>query len=237
MLRAGVITESNSASSRGPACTAGRQQVRAWPRHGRTPGCDQTRAVICHHPARVEALPTRLDGPILVQPTVHRDERGFFLESFRRDAFAELGIADDFVQDNHSRSGRGIVRGMHFQIGAGQAKLVQVARGEVVDVLVDIRKGSPTFGEWEVFALNDENLHLVYAPVGFAHGFCVTSEVADVVYKCSNYYDGEIERGIAFNDPDVGIEWPDMELIPSERDANAPFLRDVEDELPFVFQG
>jgi dTDP-4-dehydrorhamnose 3,5-epimerase len=168
---------------------------------------------------------------------IHRDERGFFLESFRRDAFAELGIADDFVQDNHSRSGRGIVRGMHFQIGAGQAKLVRVARGEVVDVLVDIRKGSPTFGQWEAFTVNDENLHQVYAPVGFAHGFCVTSDIADVVYRCSNYYDAEIERGIAFNDPDVGIEWPDIELIPSERDANAPLLRDVEGELPFVFQG
>jgi dTDP-4-dehydrorhamnose 3,5-epimerase len=185
----------------------------------------------------VKALPTRLDGPILVEHTLHRDERGFFLESFRRDAFTELGIADDFVQDNHSRSGKGIVRGMHFQIGAGQAKLVRVVRGEVVDVLVDIRKGSPTFGEWEAFTLNDENLRQVYAPVGFAHGFCVTSDVADVVYKCSNYYDDEIERGIAFNDPDVGIEWPDMELIPSERDANAPRLRDVEGELPFVFQG
>ncbi|MDX6606713.1 MAG: dTDP-4-dehydrorhamnose 3,5-epimerase [Solirubrobacterales bacterium] len=185
----------------------------------------------------MEALPTRLDGPILVQPAVHRDQRGFFLESFRRDAFAELGIDEDFVQDNHSRSGRGIVRGMHFQIGAGQAKLVRVARGEVLDVLVDIRKGSPTFGEWEAFTLNDENLRLLYAPVGFAHGFCVTSDVADVVYKCSNYYDSEIERGIAFNDPDVGIEWPDVELIASDRDANAPFLKDVESELPFVFQG
>jgi dTDP-4-dehydrorhamnose 3,5-epimerase len=185
----------------------------------------------------MEALPTRLDGPILVQPTVHRDERGFFLESFRRDAFADLGIADDFVQDNHSRSGRGIVRGMHFQIGAGQAKLVRVTRGEVLDVLVDIRKGSPTFGEWEAFTLNDENLHQLYAPIGFAHGFCVTSDVADVVYKCSGYYDESIERGIAYNDPDVGIEWPDIELIASDRDATAPLLKDVESELPFVYQG
>jgi dTDP-4-dehydrorhamnose 3,5-epimerase len=185
----------------------------------------------------MEALPIRLDGPILVQPTVHRDKRGFFSESFRRDAFAELGIDEDFVQDNHSRSGRGIVRGMHFQIGAGQAKLVRVARGEVLDVVVDIRKGSPTFGEWETFTLNDENLHLLYAPVGFAHGFCVTSDVADVVYKCSAYYDESIERGIAYNDPDVGIEWPDIELIASDRDANAPLLKDVESELPFVYQG
>jgi dTDP-4-dehydrorhamnose 3,5-epimerase len=185
----------------------------------------------------VEALPTRLEGPVLIQPTIHRDERGFFHESFRLDACADLGIREDFVQDNHSRSGRGIVRGMHFQIGPGQAKLVRVARGEVVDVLVDIRRGSPTFGEWEAFTLNDENLHQIYAPIGFAHGFCVTSEVADVVYKCTNYYDASIERGIAYNDPDVGIEWPDLELIPSERDANAPLLRDVESELPFAYEG
>ena len=107
----------------------------------------------------------------------------------------------------------------------------------MVDVLVDIRRGSPTFGEWEAFTLNDENLHQIYAPIGFAHGFCVTSDGADVVYKCINYYDASIERGIAYNDPDVGIEWPDLELIPSERDANAPLLRDVESELPFAYEG
>lgn len=142
------------------------------------------------------------------------------------------------MQDNHSRSDKGIVRGMHIQIGAGVAKLVRCAGGEIVDVLVDLRKGSPTFGEWEAFTLNDENLHHVYCPIGFGHGFCVTSDVADVVYRCSGYYDESIERGIACNDPNVGIEWPEgLELIPSERDANAPLLRDIEDELPFVYEG
>jgi len=183
----------------------------------------------------VEVVTTRLEGPILVQPTIHRDKRGFFLESYRRDALAELGIAEEYVQDNHSRSGKGIVRGMHFQ--PGMAKLVRCTSGEVVDVLIDIRKGSPTFGEWEAFTLNDENLHHLYCPDGFAHGFCVTSEVADVVYKCSAYYDPKAESGIAYNDPDVGIEWPDVELIPSDRDASAPLLKDVESELPFVYEG
>jgi dTDP-4-dehydrorhamnose 3,5-epimerase len=183
----------------------------------------------------VESLPTRLEGPILVQPTIHRDERGFFAETYRSELFAELGIGEEWVQDNHSRSSRGIVRGMHFQ--PGMAKLIRCARGEVVDVLVDIRKGSPTFGEWEAFTINDENLRQLYCPDGFAHGFCVTSDVADVVYKCSAYYDPATERGIAYNDPDIGIEWPDVELIPSERDAGAPLLRDLEDELPFVYEG
>jgi len=183
----------------------------------------------------VEVVTTRLEGPILVQPTIHRDKRGFFLESYRRDALAELGIAEEFVQDNHSRSGRGIVRGMHFQ--PGMAKLVRCSSGEVVDVLVDIRKGSPTFGEWEAFTLSDENLRHLYCPDGFAHGFCVTSEVADVVYKCSAYYDPEAESGIAYNDPDIGVEWPDVELIPSDRDASAPLLKDVESGLPFVYEG
>jgi dTDP-4-dehydrorhamnose 3,5-epimerase len=185
----------------------------------------------------VEAIPTRLDGPVLVSPTIHRDERGFFHESYRREAFAEHGVPEEFVQDNQSRSGRGIVRGMHFQVGEGMAKLVRCARGEVVDVVVDLRRGSPTFGEWEAFTLNDENLHHLYCPVGFGHGFCVTSDVADVVYKCSAYYDESIERGIAYDDPEVGIEWPDLELIPSERDAGAPRLSEIAEELPFVYEG
>jgi dTDP-4-dehydrorhamnose 3,5-epimerase len=183
----------------------------------------------------MEALPTRLDGPILLQPEIHRDDRGFFIETFRQEVLAELGVDDEWVQDNHSRSARGIVRGMHFQ--PGMAKLVRCARGEIVDVLVDIRRGSPTFGEWESFPLNDDNLRQLYCPDGFAHGFCVTSEVADVVYKCSAYYDPSAERGIAYSDPEIGIEWPPVELIPSERDASAPRLSDLESELPFVYQG
>jgi len=139
------------------------------------------------------------------------------------------------VQDNHSRSARGVLRGMHFQ--QGQAKLVRCARGAILDVVVDLRKGSPTFGRWQGFELNDENLHQLYCPIGFAHGFVVLSEIADVMYKCSGYYDESIERGIAWNDPDVGIEWPDhIEIQTSERDDNAPTLAEIVDELPFVYQ-
>jgi dTDP-4-dehydrorhamnose 3,5-epimerase len=183
----------------------------------------------------VEVLPTRLEGPILIQPKIFRDQRGFFLETYRRSAFGEVGIDEEFVQDNHSRSARGIVRGMHFQ--PGMAKLIRCVRGEMVDVLVDIRKGSPAFGQWETFTLSDENLQQLYCPDGFAHGFCVMSEVADVVYKCSTYYDPSAEAGISYRDPDIGIEWPDLELTPSERDASAPLLKDVESKLPFSYEG
>lgn len=184
----------------------------------------------------MERLETKLDGPILVKPVVHGDERGFFHESYRREVFAELGVPEELVQDNHSRSRHGIVRGMHFQVGQGMAKLVRCGSGAIVDVVVDLRRGSPTFGQWESFELSDENLHQLYCPIGFAHGFCVTSASADVMYKCSGYYDGSIERGIAYNDPDVGIEWPDVELIPSQRDATAPRLSEVEGELPFRYE-
>lgn len=184
----------------------------------------------------MERLDTRLVGPILLRPAVYSDDRGWFHESYRRERLAELGVSDDFVQDNHSRSQRGVVRGMHFQVGSGQAKLVRCARGSVVDVVVDIRRGSPTFGEWEAFSLDDEELRQLYCPIGFAHGFCVTSDTADVVYKCSSYYDGDVERAIAWDDPDVGIAWPEgMELTVSDRDREAPLLRDVADELPFEY--
>lgn len=186
---------------------------------------------------QMKRLKTRLDGPILIEPRVLGDERGFFCETYRREAFAELGISEEMVQDNQSRSGKGIVRGMHFQIGDGAAKLVRCARGAIVDVMVDIRRGSPTFGEWEAFELTEENMRSVYCPIGFAHGFCVLSDVADVMYKQSNYYADATERGIAYNDPDVAIHWPLPvdELIPSQRDASAPLLRDIEADLPFIF--
>jgi len=187
----------------------------------------------------MKRIDTRLEGPILIEPRVLGDERGFFSETYRRVVFAELGIPEEMVQDNHSRSRRGIVRGMHFQIGQGAAKLVRCARGAIVDVMVDIRRGSPTFGEWEAFQLDEDSMRMVYCPVGFAHGFCVVSDVADVMYKQSNYYADETERGIAYNDPDVAIDWPlsPNELIPSQRDATAPRLRDIEAELPFVYPG
>ncbi len=180
-------------------------------------------------------LPTRLDGLVLIAPAVHRDERGFFLESFRAEDLAGLGVDCSWVQDNHSRSARGVLRGLHFTVGAGQAKLVRAARGAVVDVAVDLRRGSPTYGQWESHRLDDVDHHALFLPVGFAHGFCVVSDVADVVYKCSDYYDGARERGIAFDDPDVGVEWPDLPLTISDRDRDAPLLRDVADELPFVY--
>jgi dTDP-4-dehydrorhamnose 3,5-epimerase len=180
----------------------------------------------------VQVLPTRLDGPILLAPTVHGDERGFFLESFRENLFTELGIPDDFIQDNHSRSRRGIVRGMHYQ--PGQAKLIRCARGAILDVLVDIRPGSPQFGQWESFRLDDADHHQLYCPNGFGHGFCVLSDVADVTYKVSAYYDSQLEGGFAYNDPQVAIEWPaGYELVVSERDRNAPTLAERAPSLPF----
>jgi dTDP-4-dehydrorhamnose 3,5-epimerase len=183
-------------------------------------------------------LPTRLDGPKLIEPTVHGDARGFFAETYRRNVLGEIGIPEEMVQDNHSRSGHGIVRGMHFQVEPGVAKLVRCARGSIVDVVVDIRRGSPTFGQWEAFELDERNLRMAYCPIGFAHGFCVVSAEADVIYKQSGYYDPELERGIKYDDPEVGVEWPrGIELTPSTRDATAPLLRDVADELPFEYPG
>jgi dTDP-4-dehydrorhamnose 3,5-epimerase len=186
---------------------------------------------------RFEKLETRLDGPLYLQPQVFGDERGFFTETFRRNDFDGLGIREDFVQDNHSRSAHGIVRGIHFQVGDGASKLVRCGRGAIVDVLVDLRRGSPTYAQWEGYELSDENGRLLYVPIGFGHGFCVVSDVADVFYKQSNYYATDVERGIAYDDPDVGIEWPlpAGELVVSERDATAPRLRDVAGELPFEY--
>jgi dTDP-4-dehydrorhamnose 3,5-epimerase len=188
---------------------------------------------------RFKVIETRIEGPILIEPRVFGDERGFFTETYRRNEFSALGIDEEMVQDNHSRSSYGIVRGMHFQVGRGAAKLVRCGRGTVVDVMVDIRKGSPTYGEWEAFELSDENGRMVYCPVGFAHGFCVTSEIADVFYKQDAYYNDQTERGISFRDPSIGIEWPIPvdDLQPSQRDLEAPNLADIADELPFVFIG
>jgi dTDP-4-dehydrorhamnose 3,5-epimerase len=182
----------------------------------------------------MRTLPTSLAGVLLIEPAVHGDHRGFFAETWRADAWPAAGVDVAFVQDNHSRSRRGTLRGMHFQTAPGQAKLVRCARGSIFDVVVDLRRGSPTFGGWEGFTLDDESMRQLFVPIGFAHGFCVTSEVADVVYKCSSYYDAATESGIAYDDPDVGIAWPlDVEPIVSERDVQAPRLADVADALPF----
>jgi dTDP-4-dehydrorhamnose 3,5-epimerase len=174
----------------------------------------------------MKTLATRLEGPLLLEPTVHGDARGFFLETFRASTLAELGVHDDWVQDNHSRSARGVLRGMHFQ--PGMAKLLRCARGAILDVLVDIRPGSASFGRWEGYELDDENQHQLYAPDGFAHGFCVVSESADVIYKCSAYYDPVAESGFRFDDPEVGISWPEgIEFQTSERDRAAPLLSEL----------
>jgi dTDP-4-dehydrorhamnose 3,5-epimerase len=182
-------------------------------------------------------LPTRLAGLVAIEPDVLGDERGFFIETYRRRWHAEAGIPEEqsFVQDNHSRSTRGVLRGMHFHVGDGVAKLVRCSRGRIVDVAVDLRKGSPTYGQWEAVELDDDGMRELYVPVGFAHGFCVLSDVADVLYKQTAYYDPAVERGIAWDDPEIAIQWPlpVAELIVSERDGAAPLLSDIADELPF----
>jgi dTDP-4-dehydrorhamnose 3,5-epimerase len=180
-------------------------------------------------------LPTRLDGLVLLAPTMHGDERGFFQETYREDAWAAQGITGSFVQDNHSRSRRGTLRGIHFQTDPGQGKLVRCSRGSVWDVVVDLRRGSPTFGEWEGVELDDVSGQQLWIPIGFGHGFCVLSDVADFVYKGTSYYDPATEAGIRFDDPDIAVEWPlaEDELLFSDRDRDAPRLAEVADTLPF----
>jgi dTDP-4-dehydrorhamnose 3,5-epimerase len=187
----------------------------------------------------MRVVETELEGLVIVEPVAHGDERGFCCETYREQWHEQVGLggAERFVQDNHSRSSRGVVRGMHFHVGDGVAKLVRCGRGRILDVAVDLRRGSPTYGRWEGVELDDEGMRALYVPVGFAHGFCVLSDVADVLYKQTAYYDPAVERGIAWNDPDVGIEWPlpESELIVSARDAHAPRLAEIAAELPFVY--
>jgi dTDP-4-dehydrorhamnose 3,5-epimerase len=178
-------------------------------------------------------VPTKLDGTVLLEPVVHGDERGFFIETFRRDLWAEHGVEAEFVQHNHSRSARSTLRGLHFQTEPGQAKLVRCARGEIFDVAVDLRRDSSTFGQWEGCLLDDEAHRQLFVPVGFAHGFAVLSDVADVTYLCSSTYDPATESGIAWDDPGVGVEWPVADPLVSERDRNAPTLAEVAETLPF----
>jgi dTDP-4-dehydrorhamnose 3,5-epimerase len=180
-----------------------------------------------------KVLPTELEGTVLLEPTVHADARGFFLETFRRDVWAEHGVDIDFAQHNHSRSTRGTLRGLHFQTEPGQAKLVRCARGRIFDVAVDLRRDSSTYGRWEGQLLDDEAHRQLYIPVGFAHGFLVLSDVADVAYLCSSAYDPATEAGIAWDDPEVGVEWPISDPLVSERDRGAPTLAEVAETLPF----
>ncbi len=180
-----------------------------------------------------ERLPTKLDGVVLIEPQVHGDERGFMVESFSRDAWRRVGVEVEFVQHNHSRSRRGTLRGIHFQTEPGQAKLVRCARGEILDVAVDLRRDSATYGRWEAHRLDDVRHRQLFVPVGFGHGFAVLSDEADVAYQVSSYYDPATESGIAWNDPDVGVDWQVENPLLSERDKSAPKLADVADSLPF----
>jgi dTDP-4-dehydrorhamnose 3,5-epimerase len=179
---------------------------------------------------------TGLPGVLLVEPQVFEDERGYFFESYHATRYEKAGIAARFVQDNQSRSRRGVLRGLHYQLGRPQAKLVRVLQGEVFDVAVDVRKGSPHFGRWVGAHLTSENRHQLFVPEGFAHGFCVLSDAAVFSYKCSDYYAKEEERGIRWDDPDIGIVWPTGEWTLSVRDADLPFLKDMDPDLP-LFTG
>jgi dTDP-4-dehydrorhamnose 3,5-epimerase len=180
-----------------------------------------------------DRLPTQLDGVVLIEPVVHGDARGFMLESYAREEWAGLGVDVEFVQQNHSRSSQGTLRGIHFQTAPGQAKLVRCARGTIVDVAVDLRKDSPTFGGWEAHLLDDETHRQLFVPVGFGHGFAVLSEVADVCYQVSSLYDPATEAGIAWDDPEVGVEWGVDEPLLSQRDMEAPSLAEIADQLPW----
>jgi dTDP-4-dehydrorhamnose 3,5-epimerase len=186
----------------------------------------------------MQARPCRLSGALVLEPRVFSDERGFFVETYRAEWHAAAGLPERerFIQDNHSRSTRGVVRGMHFHIGDGVAKLVRCARGRILDVIVDLRRGSPTYAQWEGVELDEHHMRELYVPVGFAHGFCVLSDVADVLYKQTAYYDPAVERGIAWDDPEIAIQWPsEVAPIVSARDAAAPKLRELADELPFSY--
>lgn len=177
-------------------------------------------------------LPTGLPDVILVESDVYRDQRGFFLETYHVRKFEEGGIPATFVQDNHSQSARDTIRGLHAQRQYPQGKLLRVFEGEIFDVAVDIRQGSPTFRQWVGIILSAENFRQLYIPPGFAHGFAVLSERAQIVYKCTDFYHAADEISLAWNDPDIGIEWPIDTPLLSEKDAIAPLLRDIEDSLP-----
>jgi dTDP-4-dehydrorhamnose 3,5-epimerase len=177
----------------------------------------------------IRKIPTSLPGVVILEPRVFGDQRGFFLESYNERAFAELGIEERFVQDNHSRSRRNVLRGLHYQIKHPQGKLVRVVEGEIVDVAVDVRRSSPTFGRWEAVRLSGDNKRMLWIPVGFAHGFRVISESAQVLYKATDYYAPEHERTLAWNDPDLKIDWAlEGDPIVSAKDQRGVTLRDAE---------
>jgi len=181
----------------------------------------------------MRVIPTRLPDVKIIEPRVFPDERGFFYESYNQRAYAAQGLNDVFVQDNHSRSTRDTLRGLHYQVNPGQVKLVRVAVGAVWDVAVDVRFGSPTFGQWVGVEISAENKRQLYVPVGFAHGFCVLSDVAEFLYKVTTFYSPPDERGIAWDDPDLAIAWPVAAPLLSPRDQQHPRLRDIAREFVY----
>ncbi len=180
---------------------------------------------------------TELEGVTLCVPEVYRDARGFFMETYHAARYMDGGVRAVFVQDNCSCSCKGVLRGLHYQLHKPQAKLVSCIRGEIYDVAVDIRRGSPTFGRWAGAVLSEVNSHQLFIPGGFAHGFYVLSEVAEISYKCSEFYDPRDERGLRWNDPALGIAWPVSEPVLSGKDAAQPFLKDQPEEQLPVYQG
>lgn len=170
---------------------------------------------------------TKLEGVLLVTPQVFGDERGFFMETYNREKALEQGLPAEFVQDNHSKSTKGVLRGLHYQSPQWQGKLIRTVQGEIYDVAVDIRAESATFGEWVGVYLNDENKQQLYVPAGFAHGFLVTSDSAEVIYKCTTLYAPEQEAGVRWNDPDIGVKWPIEEPLLSAKDQTSQLLRDL----------
>jgi len=183
--------------------------------------------------ANQEIIETSLAGVLIIRPKVILDPRGFFMETYRADLLAATGITDQFLQDNQSRSSRGVLRGLHYQLRTPQAKLCRVVQGEVLDIAVDIRVGSPTFGKWVGVILSAENHLQIYIPKGFAHGFAVRSETADFLYKCSDYYDAGDDRGVRWNDPQIGIDWQTPSPILSEKDKRyLPLSQVPQEQLP-----
>jgi dTDP-4-dehydrorhamnose 3,5-epimerase len=176
----------------------------------------------------MQLIPTAIPDVLILEPKLFGDQRGFFLETYRREVFEQAGIPD-FVQDNHSKSSRGVLRGLHYQIQQPQGKLLRVVQGEVFDVAVDMRRSSPTFGQWVGEILNTDNKRALYVPPGFAHGFYVLSETAEVTYKCTTYYAPQYERSLLWNDPTIGITWPSgAEPLLSDKDRNGALLSDAE---------
>jgi dTDP-4-dehydrorhamnose 3,5-epimerase len=173
----------------------------------------------------IKVTETILPGALIIEPVVYGDSRGFFLETWRLDQYRDLGIKESFVQDNHSRSGKNVLRGLHLQKSNPQGKLVRVARGKVFDVAADINPVSATFGKWVGLELSDENLRQFYVPPGYAHGFCVLSDVADFLYRCTTYYSRDDEMGVRWDDPDLNINWPIKNPSLSEKDKALPFLK------------